>query len=424
VDARIVRLLGAALRLVALQQAQQHGVRRAEGLLVDRLALHPVHDAGHVLAAAHGEAHVGPHLLHVGARLDLVQHHLSPGPQRVRGIGHEVREAIAVEVGGVNQDLLLLHHVVQQDAEVRIGDVLVDLAAPVFHAGLEVLRQQGNDRVDVLLVLFVRIHRVATLELEPGPLHQPAQDAGVDGILLRLGRLGGDAADLPGLMHHLEEQARRVGHAHSRGVHLGVDDSRAAVDGELLLVLRIRQTRHEADTGDGAVGPHIAIDPGSGAQRRIGRLAAHHHLPAVLVHEKVAGRRPFDAGVVELAEPVERLQLRVVPELRHHRHAEERQPENVERHQRPVQGEHVGEGMGYGLDPDREGAAFPDNGVAIAAGLDFGALVEAVQKLEEVAVLLFLGDLEQVEGHGERGIPIGESRKKAAIIRAFPLLAV
>jgi hypothetical protein len=57
--------------------------------------------------------------------------------------------------------------------------------------------------------------------------------------------------------------------------------------------------------------------------------------------------------------------------------------------------------VGDGLHPAGEVAAFPDDGVGVAAGLDLGALVNAVQKLEEVSVLFFLGDLQQVEGHGQ-----------------------
>jgi hypothetical protein len=50
--------------------------------------------------------------------------------------------------------------------------------------------------------------------------------------------------------------------------------------------------------------------------------------------------------------------------------------------------------------------AFPDDRVLVAARLDRGALVDAVQHLEQVAVLLFLGDLQQVEflGHVRRAL--------------------
>src|SRR5262249_36240508 len=73
-DARVVRLLGAALGLVALEQAKQHRVRGAERLLVDRRAVDAVHDARHVLAVGHGEAHVLPQLLHVDLGAGLVEH--------------------------------------------------------------------------------------------------------------------------------------------------------------------------------------------------------------------------------------------------------------------------------------------------------------------------------------------------------------
>ncbi|MND03994.1 hypothetical protein D3C83_240650 [compost metagenome] len=58
----------------------------------------------------------------------------------------------------------------QQDAEVGVGYVLVDLPAPVLHARLEVLGQQGDDPVHVRLVLGVGIHGVFALELELRPL--------------------------------------------------------------------------------------------------------------------------------------------------------------------------------------------------------------------------------------------------------------
>ncbi len=197
-----------------------------------------------------------------------------------------------------------------------------------------------------------------------------------------------------------------------------MNDARAAIDGELLLVLRVGQARHEANAGDRAVGPHVAIHAGGGAQRGVARLAGHHYLLPVLVHQEVACGRPLDPGVLELAEPVERDELRVVPELRHHGNAQERQAQHIEGHQRAVQGEHVGESVGDRLHPARRVAAFPDDGVAIAARLDLGALVDAVEKPEEVAVLLFFGDFVQVEGHGHSsGIFRVERGKGAELYR-------
>ena len=84
-------------------------------------------------------------------------------------------------------------------------------------------------------------------------------------------------------------------------------------------------------------------------------------------------------------------------ELRHHRHAEERQAEHVERHQRAVEREHVGERVRDRLHAAVLIAAFPDHRVGNPARLDLGALVDAVQRLEQVAALFFLGDLQQVE---------------------------
>ena len=290
----------------------------------------------------------------------------------------------------------------QQQAEVGVGDVFVDLPAPVLHAGLEVLREQRDDRVDFLLLFLVGVDRVLALELELGAFQHPADDAGVDGVFLRLRGLGRDAADLPGLVHHLQEQAHRIAHADARGVHLGVDHARGRVDAELLLVLRVGQAGHEADAGDRAVRAHVAIDARGGAQRRVGRLACDDDLLAAFVDHEVAGGGPLERGVVELAEPVERYELRVVAELRHHRDAKEGQAENVQRHQRAVQREHVREGVGDGFHAAGGVAAFPDDRVGVAARLGLGAGVDAVEHLEQVAVLLFLGDLQQVEcgGHG------------------------
>ena len=401
-DARIVRLLGAALGLVAREQPQQHCVGRAEGLLVNRLAHHPVHHAGHVLAVLHGEAHVAPHLVHVRARLHLVQHLLAPAAQEIGSVGHQVGETVAVEIRRVHDDAFLLDHVVQQKAEIGVGDVFGDFTAPGLHSGLEILRQERDDRVDVVLVLFVGIDRIAALQLELRALEHPAHDAGVDRVFLRLGRLGRDAADLAGFVHHLQEQAHCVGHAHAGSVHFRVDIAGAAVDGEFFLVLRIRQAGHEPDARDRAVRPDIAVHAGGRAQWRIRGFAVHHDLPAVLVHQEIAGGRPFERRELELAEPVQRHKFRVVPELRHHRHAKERKPEDVESHHRAVQREHVRERVGDRLYAAGTVAPLPNNRVGVAARLDFRAVVDAVQHLEQVAVLLFLGDLQQVEfvSHG------------------------
>ena len=242
--------------------------------------------------------------------------------------------------------LRLLIHVVQQDAEIRIGDVLVDLAAPALHSSLEVLRKQRDDRVNVGLVLGVRIHRVLPVQLELGSLQQPAHDTGVDGVFLCLSRFGRDATDVTGLVHHLEEQPHGVGHPHPGRVHFRMDVSRIAFDAELLAVLRVRQARHEADVRDRAVGPDVAVNACRSAQRRVRRFALHHDLLAVLVHHGIARGGPLDRRGVQLAEPFERRELGVVPILRHHRHGQERQSQHVERHDRAVQREHVGKGSG------------------------------------------------------------------------------
>ena len=62
-----------------------------------------------------------------------------------------------------------------------------------------------------------------------------------------------------------------------------------AIDVEFLAVLRIGQAGHEADAGDRAVRPDVAIDAGRRAQRRIGGLAQHHDFLAVVVDH---ARRP------------------------------------------------------------------------------------------------------------------------------------
>jgi len=126
---------------------------------------------------------------------------------------------------------------------------------------------------------------------------------------------------------------------------------------------------HEANAGDTAVRAHVAVDARGRAQRRVGRLAVHDDFLAALVHHEVARGRPFERDGVELAEPLERHELRVVPELRHHRHAEERQAQHVERHERSVQREHVGERVRHGLDPAGGVPAFPDDRVGIPVGL-------------------------------------------------------
>ena len=108
----------------------------------------------------------------------------------------------------------------QQQTEVGVGDVFVNVAFPVFHACLEVFRQQGNDCVNVCTLLLVGIDRVLTLERELGALQQPAHDAGVDRVFLRLGRLGGYTTDLAGFVDHLQEQACGISHTYAWGVHL------------------------------------------------------------------------------------------------------------------------------------------------------------------------------------------------------------
>ncbi len=204
----------------------------------------------------------------------------------------------------------------------------------------------------------------------------------------------------PGLVHHLQEEPRRVRHAHAGRVHLGVDVAGFRIDPELPVVLRIGQARHEAHVGDAAVGPDVAVDARGRAQRRVGGLAGHHDLPAAVVHHEVAGRGPLERGVVELAEPLQRDELRVVAELGHHRHAEEGQAQHVQGHEGPVEREHVGEGVGHRLHAARGVAALPDDGVGVARGPHGGALVDRVEQLEQVAALLFLGDFQQVDGGG------------------------
>ena len=140
------------------------------------------------------------------------------GASAIRSVSRSPSRSVAVDDG-----VALLIHVVQQDAEVGVGDVLVDLPAPVLHAGLEVLGQQRDDRVDVRLVLGVGVDGVLAVQLELRALQQPAHDSGVDRVFLRLRGLGRDAPDIARLVHHLQEQAHRVGHTHARGVHLRVD---------------------------------------------------------------------------------------------------------------------------------------------------------------------------------------------------------
>jgi hypothetical protein len=154
------------------------------------------------------------------------------------------------------------------------------------------------------------------------------------------------------------------------------------------------RTGHETNVGNRAVRPDVAVHAGRGAQRRVGRLAHDHDLLAVVVDQLVAGGGPLDAGRVELAEPLERLQLRVVTVLRHHRHAQERQAQHVERHQRPIQGKHVGQRMRDRLHAAGGASAFPDHRIGNPARLDLGALQHAVQVLEHIAALFLLGDFE------------------------------
>ena len=193
----------------------------------------------------------------------------------------------------------------QQQTKVGVGDVLVNIACPVFHAGFKVLGEQGHDGIHAGAVLFVSVHGVLTLEFELSTLHQPAHDACVDCVFLRLCRLGGNTANLTGLMHHFQEQTRSIGHADAWGVHFRVNDASRVIDIEFLFVLRVRQARHKANTGDAAVRAHIAIHACGSAQRGVCRLAVYDHFFTAFVDHEVAGSRPLQRGVVQLAEPLE-----------------------------------------------------------------------------------------------------------------------
>ena len=246
-------------------------------------------------------------------------------------------------------------------------------------------------------MLLVGVHRVLALQLELGALEQPAEQACVDRVFLGLGRFGGNAADAATLVYEFQEQARGIGHAHARGVHFGMDVAGGLVDHEFLVVLGVRQAGHEAHVGDRAVGTDVAVDAGGGAQRGIGRLAGDDDLLAAFVDHEVARGGPFQAGVIHLAEPLQRLQLRVVAELGHHGNPEEGQAEHVKRHDRAVQREGVGQRVGNRIHATGEVAAFPDDGVADAARLGLRALEYAVQVFEEVAACFFLRDFQQVQ---------------------------
>ncbi|MCX7154079.1 MAG: hypothetical protein NT115_16635 [Proteobacteria bacterium] len=235
---------------------------------------------------------------------------------------------------------------------------------------------------------------ILALERELRALQHPAHDAGVDGVFLRLRRLGGNAADLLGVVDHFQKEAHGIAHADAGGIHFRVDDAGGRVHAEFLLVLRVRQAGHEANAGDGAVGTHVAIHAGGGAQGGVGRLARDNDLLAAFVDHEIAGGGPLQRGVIELAEPVERSELGVVAELRHHRYAKEGQAEHVKRHQRAIQGKHVGKGVRHRLDAAGRVATLPDDGIVDAARLGGRALVNTVEHLEQVAVLLFLGDFE------------------------------
>jgi len=81
---------------------------------------------------------------------------------------------------------------------------------------------------------------------------------------------------------------------------------------------------------------------------------------AIAVHDDFLCRPSFTmkspavdhlrAVVIELAETTRGNELGVVAELRHHRHAEERDPQHVERHGAFRSARNVGEGVRHGLD--------------------------------------------------------------------------
>ena len=209
--------------------------------------------------------------------------------------------------------------------------MLFDPAAPILHAILEVVRQQGDDPVDILLMLLIGIDGVFPTNLELGPLQKPGVQARVDAVFHRLGRLHRDTAKLAALMHHLQEQPVGIGHLDTRRVHLGMHQTRFRVYIEQRSVLRIRQAGHAAHDRDRAVGAHIAEHAGLGAQRGIARLAHDHDLLAIaVVHISVARRRPFDRGAGQIAEPAQAFELGVMAILGPHRHRVERQASVIE----------------------------------------------------------------------------------------------
>ena len=79
--------------------------------------------------------------------------------------------------------------------------------------------------------------------------------------------------------------------------------------------------------------------------------------------------------------------------LRHHRHTQEGQAENVERHQRAVERIHVGERVRDRFHTAGLVTTLPDDRIGEPFRLDLGSLVDAIQIFEKVAVLFFLRDL-------------------------------
>ena len=70
--------------------------------------------------------------------------------------------------------------------------------------------------------------------------------------------------------------------------------------------------------------------------------------------------------------------------------------------------------MGNGFDAASGAAAFPDDGIGTIGRFNSRALVNAIKHFEEVAVLLFLSDFQQIEilCHERRTLVVDEKKLK------------
>ena len=384
-------------RFISGDQTIEHRAGGAKRLLEDHPAVHREHRRVHIATIGGRVTEGFPNLLSVDLTMsEMTSDQADQGAHRIRGIDHEVGQAIAVKIGGKNDVLLLVELITQQLPVVEVGDVHIDITAPLIHSVLEVGRQKRDDLSDPLLVLFVGVDLVVLLHRELGALQQPVEKAGQDAVLHRLGGLDSRATDLlpTRLVNELEEVPSGIGHANARSVHLGVNNSLVGhfEDG---LVLRVRKPRHVANTGRLAVGTNVTEDPSLRAEFGVSGLAFddHRFATGVLDHPITSGR-PLDRCARVIAEPLERGQVAVMAILSHEWNPMPGKSENFCGGDGANQRVFVRNGV---ADRDHVAvmkSAFPDNGIRAFRNLEPRAGHGSVEPDKKVFPTLVLCDFQ------------------------------